>query len=99
MARLHEKTNAFLEPVLRDGLRPLRASVTFKKTLAASRSVGPVAFWELRKIFSRPSFEEIFDGYFKRDPSQVPEMFGAGGINLNPTLQIFGDASLVQPAV
>ena len=99
MARLHEKTNAFLEPVLRDGLRPLRASVTFKKTLAASRGMSPVAFWELRKIFSRPSFEEIFDGYFKRDPSQIPEEFRAGGINLNPTLQIFGDASLVQPAV
>jgi hypothetical protein len=50
--------------------------------------MGPVAFWELRKIFSRPSFEEIFDGYFKRDPSQGPEKFEAGGVNLNPTLQI-----------
>jgi hypothetical protein len=64
------------------------AQVLRLKRPSASRSMGPVAFWELRKIFSRLSFEEIFDGYFKRDPGQGPEKFEAGGISLNPTLQI-----------
>lgn len=34
---------------------------------------------ELRKIFSQPSFEEIFDGHFERDADEV-------GVHLKPTL-------------
>jgi hypothetical protein len=34
---------------------------------------------EIRKIFSQPSFEEIFDGHFERDADQV-------GVHLKPTL-------------
>ena len=34
---------------------------------------------ELRKIFSQPSFEEIFNGHFERDADIV-------GVHLEPTL-------------
>jgi len=46
--------------------------------------------WELRKIFSQPSFEEIFDGHFERDADEF-------GVHLKPTLWISCDASLVRP--
>ena len=74
--------DASLEPVPRDGLRRLRASVTFERTFAASRSASSVAFGKLRKIFSQPSFEEIFDGHFERDADKV-------GVHLKPTLWKF----------
>jgi hypothetical protein len=84
-----EKTNADLEPVLRDGLRPLLASDTFEKTFAASRSFSPAATWVLREIFSFPRFEEISDGRFRRDAGRVPDKVGAGGVHSKPTLWIF----------
>ena len=71
-----------LEPVPQDGLRRLNASVTFKRTFAAARSASPVAFGKLRKIFSQPSFEEIFDGHFERDADEF-------GVHLKPTLWNF----------
>ena len=74
--------DASLEPVPRDGLRRLRAGVTFKRTFAALRSASSVAFGKLRKIFSQPSFEEIFDGHFERDADRV-------GVHLKPTLWNF----------
>jgi hypothetical protein len=61
------KTNAFLEPVLQDGLRLTLAGDTFEKTFAASRSFGPAVIRALREIFSVPRFEEIFDGHFRCD--------------------------------
>ena len=60
-------TDAFLEPVPQDGLRPLDAGGRFRKTLAASRSFGPAVIRESREIFSVPRFEEIFNGHFRRD--------------------------------
>jgi len=63
-------TNAFLEPVLQDGLRPMDAGGRFRKTLAASRSFSPAVIRESREIFSVPRFEEIFDGHFRRDPAR-----------------------------
>ncbi len=89
MAPARQKTNADLEPVLRDGLRPHPASVTFEKTLAASRSISPAATWVLREIFSFPRFEEIFDGRFRRDASRVPDKVRAGGLHSKPTLWFF----------
>jgi len=65
-----KKTNALLEPVLQDGLRPAYAGGTFEKTLAASRSFSPAVIRELREIFSVPRFEEIFGGHFRRDPAR-----------------------------
>jgi len=65
-----EKTDAFLEPVLLDGLRPTLAGDTFEETFAASRSLSPAVIRALRKIFSVPRFEEIFDGHFRRDPDR-----------------------------
>jgi hypothetical protein len=62
-----QKTNAFLEPVLPDGLRPTPAGDTFEKTPAASRGFSPAVIRALREIFSVPRFEEIFDGHFQRD--------------------------------
>src|SRR5713101_505781 len=81
--------HAALEPVLQDGLRPSCPSDSLKRTFAASRSIGPAALRELRKIFSWPRFEEIFDGQFEHDP-------GDSGANLKPTLQIFRDASAIR---
>jgi hypothetical protein len=89
MAQAREKTNADLEPVLWNGLRPPLASVTFEKAVAALRSNSPAAIWVLREIFSFPSFEEIFDGHFRRDFGRVPDKAGAGGVNSKPTLWIF----------
>jgi hypothetical protein len=63
-------TNAFLEPVLQDGLRPMDAGGRFRKTLAASRSFSPAVIRESREIFSVPRFEEIFDGHFRRDSAR-----------------------------
>ena len=63
-------TNAFLEPVLPDGLRPALAGDRFEKALAASRSFSPAVIRALREIFSVPRFEEIFDGHFRRDPDR-----------------------------
>src|SRR5438067_10541170 len=65
--RSGKNSNAFLEPVLQDGLRPTPAGDTFEKTLAASGSFGPAVIRESREIFSVPRFEEIFDGHFRRD--------------------------------
>jgi hypothetical protein len=70
-------------------LRPLLVSVTFEKTFAALRSNSPAATWVLREIFSFPSFEEIFDGHFRRDRARFPDKVGAGGVNSKPTLWIF----------
>jgi hypothetical protein len=67
MRRSRKKTNAFLEPVLPDGLRPTQAGDTLEKTFAASRSSSPAVIRALREIFSVPRFEEIFDGHFRRD--------------------------------
>src|SRR5437879_12415125 len=60
-----QKTNAFfLEPVLRDGLRPAPPGGTFKRTLAASGSFSPAVIRALREIFSVPRFEEILTDIF-----------------------------------
>jgi hypothetical protein len=64
------KTNAFLEPVLPDGLRPTHAGGTLEKTSAASRGFSPAVIRAFREIFSVPRFEEIFDGHFRRDPAR-----------------------------
>jgi hypothetical protein len=82
-------TNANLEPVLWDGLRPSHAGDTFEKAFVASLNEGPAGNWVLREIFSLPRFEEIFDGHFRRDFGRVPGKLGAGRINSKPTLQIF----------
>src|SRR5436309_327815 len=87
--RRREKTNALLEPVLQDGLRPARASGTFKRTFAASRSFSPAVIRALREIFSVPRFEEIFNGHFRRGFGCVPGKVGAGGVSSKPTLWIF----------
>src|SRR5437762_13546232 len=51
--RASQKTNAlFLEPVLRDGLRPAPPGGTLKRTLAASGSFSPAVIRALREIFS-----------------------------------------------
>jgi hypothetical protein len=73
------QTNAFLEPVLQDGLRLPLAGDTLKKTFAASRSFGPAVIRALREIFSVPRFEEIFDGHFRRDSHHFR-------VNSKPTL-------------
>jgi hypothetical protein len=86
---LAQNTNANLEPVLRDGLRPPHAGDTFKKTFVASLNRSPAGTWVLREIFSLPRFEEIFDGHFRRDFGRVPGRIGAGRINSKPTLWIF----------
>jgi len=65
-----QETNALLEPVLQDGLRPAYAGGTLEKTFAASRSFSPAVIREFREIFSVPRFEEIFDGHFRRDPGR-----------------------------
>jgi hypothetical protein len=44
------------------------------------RNGSPAGTWVLREIFSLPSFEEIFDGHFRRDFGRVPDKVGAGGI-------------------
>jgi hypothetical protein len=77
-----QKTNAFLEPVLPDGLRPALAGDRFEKTLAASRSFSPAVIRAFREIFSVPRFEEIFDGHFRRDPDRFR-------VHSKPTLCIF----------
>src|SRR5882762_4435831 len=77
--RPREKTNALLEPVLQDGLRPAHASGTFKRTFAASRSFSPAVIRALREIFSVPRFEEIFNGHFRRDSGRVPHKPGQAG--------------------
>jgi hypothetical protein len=86
---LAQNTNANLEPVLRDGLRPSHAGGTFEKTFVASLNRSPAGTWVLREIFSLPRFEKIFDGHFRRDFGRVPGRIGAGRINSKPTLQIF----------
>src|SRR5260370_40798896 len=86
-----QKTNAFLEPVLPDGLRPTAAGDTFEKTLAASRSFSPAVIRALREIFSFPRFEEIFDGHFRRDPH------GLQRSTRNTRCAFFRDASLGRP--
>jgi hypothetical protein len=63
-------------------LRRLRASVTFERTFAASRSASSVAFWEAPEDFFAAQFEEIFDGHFERDADKV-------GVHLKPTLWNF----------
>jgi hypothetical protein len=55
-------------------------------TFVASLNRSPAGTWVLREIFSLPSFEEIFDGHFRRDFGRVPDKVGAGGINSKPTL-------------
>jgi hypothetical protein len=76
------KINAFLEPVLQDGLRLPLSGDTFEKTFAALRSFGPAVIRALREIFSVPRFEEIFDGHFRRDSHHFR-------VNSKPTLWIF----------
>jgi hypothetical protein len=88
--RPRKKTNALLEPVLRDGLRPFPPGGTLEKTFAASRSFSPAVIRALREIFSFPSFEEIFDGHFRLDPFRV-------GSTRNSRCSFFRDASLVRP--
>jgi hypothetical protein len=50
------------------------------------RNGSPAGTWVLQEIFSLPSFEEIFDGHFRRDFGRVSDKVGAGGINSKPTL-------------
>jgi hypothetical protein len=64
MPRPRKNTNAFLEPVLTDGLRLPHAGDTFKRTLAATRSFSPAVIRALREIFSVPRFEEILTDIF-----------------------------------
>src|SRR5207253_2142034 len=92
-----KESNALLEPVLRDGLRPAHAGDTFKRTFAASRSFSPAVIRALREIFSVPRFEEIFNGHFRRDSGRVPYKAGQAGSTRNPRCGFFRDASLVRP--
>src|SRR6266853_5080661 len=78
-----QKTNALLEPVLPDGLRPALAGDRFEKTFAASRSFSPAVIRAFREIFSVPRFEEVFDGHFRRDPN------GFQGSTRNPRCTFF----------
>jgi hypothetical protein len=80
--RPRRKIHALLEPGLPDGLLAATAGDTFEKTFAASRSFSPAVIRELPEIFSHPSFEEIFDGHFRRDLVWI-------GVNSKPTLWIF----------
>ena len=84
-------TNAFLEPVLQDGLRCLEAGDRFRKTPAASRSFSPAVIRASREIFSVPRFEEIFDGHFRRDSARFQ-----GPLETH-AVAFFRDASLVRP--
>jgi hypothetical protein len=60
-AKAGTKSDANLEPVLQDGLRPLRASVTFEKTFAASSGASRW-YWGAPEDF----FAAQFRGNFQR---------------------------------
>src|SRR5256885_685191 len=78
--RASQKTNAlFLEPVLRDGLRPAPPGGTFKKTFAASGSFSPAVIRALREIFSVPRFEEILTDIFGVTLTGSPSKSGQTG--------------------
>src|SRR5258706_7538598 len=81
MPRPRKNTNAFLEPVLLDGLRLPHAGDTFKRTLAATRSFSPAVIRALREIFSVPRFEEILTDIF----DEILQI----GVHSKPTLWIF----------
>src|SRR6266699_1236870 len=96
--RAGQKTNAlFLEPVLRDGLRPAPPGGTLKRTFAASGSFSPAVIRALREIFSVPRFEEILTDIFGVTLTGSPSKSGQTGSTRNPRCEFFRDARLVGP--
>src|SRR5256885_10637491 len=77
--RTSQKTNALLEPVLRDGLRPAPPGGTFKGTFAALGSFSPAVIRALREIFSVPRFEEILTDIFGVTLTGSPSKSGQTG--------------------